>query len=283
MATIAVVDDDFALEALVDSLRFAGHDAIRYKSAQAALESVDEVANSDVVVLDIIMECPDSLSEVQARGGYRTGQVLLAKLREKNPSLPVLVLSATRDRDLINEVSSQPNTLFLAKWDAPTPGEVLAAVAELLGQPPPEQRPQAFIVHGQDEVAKLALKNYLQNTLGFPEPVVLHEAPSLGRTIIEKFEDEAANAALVFVLLTPDDVIAPIGAADDEKRRARQNVIFEMGYFLGVLGRTSGRVFLLYKAPLELPSDMCGVIYIDIAEGIDAAGEAIRKELSHVI
>lgn len=85
------------------------------------------------------------------------------------------------------------------------------------------------------------------------------------------------------MLLTPDDRAASVGETNDEKRRARQNVIFELGFFLGVLGRTSGRVFLLHKGPLELPSDLNGVCYIDISNGIDPAGELLRKELRHVL
>lgn len=65
--------------------------------------------------------------------------------------------------------------------------------------------PKCFIVHGHDDKAKLDLKNYLQNTLKFPEPLVLHELPSIGKNIIEKFEDYAKDVDLVFVLLTPDD------------------------------------------------------------------------------
>ncbi len=138
-----------------------------------------------------------------------------------------------------------------------------------------------FIVHGHDEATKLALKNYLQNVLMLGEPVILHEQPNGGRTIIEKFEDYAGMASMVFVLLTPDDLGADSEAPNDTKRRARQNVIFELGYFLGTLGRESGRVCLLYKRPLELPSDIAGLIYIDITNGIEAAGELIRREVKH--
>ena len=138
---------------------------------------------------------------------------------------------------------------------------------------------KVFIVHGHDGAAKLELKNYLQNTLNLPQPIILHEQPSFGRTIMEKFEDYAADANLVFVLLTPDDIWATAQSSNDERRRARQNVIFEMGYFMAKLGRLSGRVVLLYKGVLDLPSDISGVIYIDIANGIDSAGEKIRKEL----
>jgi predicted nucleotide-binding protein len=52
-----------------------------------------------------------------------------------------------------------------------------------------------------------------------------------------------------------------------------------LGYFLGAMRRHSGRVVLLHKGQLELPSDLAGVVYIDIAHGIEAAGENIRREI----
>jgi predicted nucleotide-binding protein len=158
----------------------------------------------------------------------------------------------------------------------------MTLINQTLGLADAVDSPQAFIVHGHNETVKLALKNYLQNTVNFPEPIILHEQPNVGRTIIEKFEDYAALSSLVFVLLTPDDIAANGDDPDDFKRRARQNVIFEMGYFLGMLGRKSGRVLLLYHPPLELPSDLSGIVYIDISQGIEAVGEKIRREVQNV-
>ena len=135
---------------------------------------------------------------------------------------------------------------------------------------------KTFIVHGHDSLAKLELKNYLQNTLKMEEPIILSEKASSGLTIIEKFEKYAEDCNLVFVLLTPDDKYS-----DDGKiRRARQNVIFEMGYFLGKLGRKSGRVVLLYKGQLDLPNDISGLVYINIDNGVEYAGEEIRREIA---
>jgi predicted nucleotide-binding protein len=84
---------------------------------------------------------------------------------------------------------------------------------------------------------------------------------------------------VVFVLLTPDDTVVDPTASEGEKRRARQNVILELGFFVGKLGRESGRVFLLHKGPIEIPSDIAGVEYIDISNGIKSAGQDIRREL----
>jgi predicted nucleotide-binding protein len=138
---------------------------------------------------------------------------------------------------------------------------------------------RSFIVHGHDHKSLFELKDYIQNTLKLGEPVVLRQMPGLGKTLIEKFEREAEAVELVFVLLTPDDKVAALTDPDDEKRRARQNVILELGFFLGRLGRESGKILLLHKGPTEIPSDIIGVEYIDITNGIESAGESIRREL----
>lgn len=160
--------------------------------------------------------------------------------------------------------------------------ELVRKISLILDVDPESTSMRAFIVHGQEEEEKLALKNYLQNVLRLPEPIILHEQPNNGKTIIEKFEEYSGLSDIVFVLLTPDDIAASLGDSNEIKRRARQNVIFEMGYFLGTFGRSSGRVILLHKGPIELPSDIAGVVYIDISSGIESAGEKIRKEVQHV-
>jgi predicted nucleotide-binding protein len=264
----------------VENLGFRGYETRRIASASAALETIDEIAKADLVILDIIMERPEGESSIS--GDRTTGMKILKKLRQKNPELPILVFSATVDRDLIDAVINNPYTEFLQKWNAPSLRDVIDRVDRALGRTTAPASPKAFIVHGHDAAEALALKNYLQNVLKFPEPIILHEQSSVSRTIIEKFEEYSTQVDLAFVLLTPDDKMASGEESNDDKRRARQNVIFELGYFVGLFGRLSGRVILLHKGNLDLPSDISGMVYIDISAGIERSGEAIRKELTHV-
>lgn len=140
-----------------------------------------------------------------------------------------------------------------------------------------EMEKKFFIVHGHDHGMVFQLKDYLQNRLKLPEPVVLMQQPDAGRTIIEKFEDCAADVYGAMVLLTPDDLVK--GGTAEEQKRARQNVIFELGYFVGKFGRKSGKVIMLHAGDLEMPSDLSGVIYINVKDGIEKAGEKIRLEI----
>jgi predicted nucleotide-binding protein len=84
-----------------------------------------------------------------------------------------------------------------------------------------------------------------------------------GRTIITKFREEAADVGFAVVLMTPDDYGGKVRAARNP--RARQNVVFELGFFIGTLG--PGRVAALVKGGIERPSDLDGVVYISLDDG----------------
>ena len=96
--------------------------------------------------------------------------------------------------------------------------------------------------------------------------VILHEQPNEGKTIIEKLETHSSDVAIGYavVLLTPDDVGKLASDEGVTSPRARQNVILELGYFIGKLGRA--RVCALHSGGVETPSDYHGVIYIPLDE-----------------
>lgn len=116
-----------------------------------------------------------------------------------------------------------------------------------------------FIVHGHDNEAKETVARFITK-LGL-KPVILHERPSDGKTIIEKLESNAEDVSFAIVLLTPDDQGAPFGSSE-YKHRARQNVIYELGFFNAKLGRD--RVCVLKKGDIEVLSDYLGVVYVEM-------------------
>jgi predicted nucleotide-binding protein len=132
-----------------------------------------------------------------------------------------------------------------------------------------------FIVHGHDEAAKHEVARFLERVKG-PQVVLLEEQPDRGRTIIEKFEEHAAAAGYAVVLLTGDDEGRKRGAAE-LRPRARQNVILELGFFIGKLGRS--RVAMLYEEGVERPSDIDGVLVLPL----DRAGAWKRRLASEMI
>ncbi len=119
-----------------------------------------------------------------------------------------------------------------------------------------------FLVHGHDEATLHETARFLEKLN--QEVIILREQPNKGRTIIEKFEDYA-DVGFAVVLLTSDDRGGPSDIpVEEQKSRARQNVIFELGYFIGRLGRN--RVCALYTLGVEIPSDYSGVLYIQLDE-----------------
>lgn len=144
-----------------------------------------------------------------------------------------------------------------------------------------------FLVHGHNDSLVHEIARYLQ--LFDLKVTILREQPNEGRTIIEKFED-FSDVGFAVILLTPDDIGGIKNTPIDKLNpRARQNVILELGYFLGKLGRK--RVCSLYQEGVEIPSDFSGVLFvlldkggywkINLAKEIKAAG--IPIDLNKVI
>ncbi len=122
------------------------------------------------------------------------------------------------------------------------------------------RRSRVFIVHGHDRGRRNDVELFLRKA-GL-EPVVLADQPNGGRTLIEKFEDYS-DVDFAVVLMTPDDEGAKKG--DSPRPRARQNVVLELGAFIGRLGRRN--VVALMVSGVEEPSDVKGILYIDFDEG----------------
>ena len=155
--------------------------------------------------------------------------------------------------------------------------ELLETELSLSGEPPstPETPAQlsrrVFLVHGHHDGLLHEVARYLEKLK--LEPIILREQPSSGRTIIEKFVD-FADVGYAVVLLAPDDRGGTVKAPFEQQHpRARQNVILELGYFLGKLSRN--RVTALHLGDVEIPSDYSGVAFV----GVDDRG-AWRLELA---
>lgn len=144
---------------------------------------------------------------------------------------------------------SAPGTSSEGRTDDPTTSQ-----GSILGT-------EIFIVHGHDTRALDSVKIFIHETTGIM-PIALSDKPAKGQTIIEKFERSSESTSYVVVLLTPDDVGQTAEEALSEaepRKRARQNVVLELGYFIGKMGRE--RIAVL-NANVEKPSDIEGLNYI---------------------
>lgn len=137
---------------------------------------------------------------------------------------------------------------------------------------------KVFVVHGRDDGMKQTVARFVER-LGL-EAIILHEQPNGGATVIEKFE-RSSDVGFAVVLMSVDDHGGIVGGP--VQGRARQNVILELGYFLGRLGRRC--VMILRQGEVEVPSDFAGVVYqvfdepgswrVQLAKELQVAGYAI--------
>ncbi|XEG75289.1 nucleotide-binding protein [Pseudomonas sp. abacavir_1] len=117
---------------------------------------------------------------------------------------------------------------------------------------------RVFLVHGHDEAVRETVARFLEK-LGL-QVIILHEQANSGRTIIEKIEHNS-DVGMAVVLLTPDDVGCKAGGQVEP--RVRQNVLLELGYFIGALGRD--KVCALRSGKVEIPTDFAGVVWTEMS------------------
>jgi len=117
---------------------------------------------------------------------------------------------------------------------------------------------RVFLVHGHDEAVRETVARFLEK-LGI-QVIILHEQANGGRTIIEKIEHNS-DVGMAIVLLTPDDVGGKSGG--QMQPRVRQNVLLELGYFIGALGRH--KVCALRCGDVDIPTDFAGVVWTEMS------------------
>lgn len=224
----------------------------------------------DLAILDIRLNKDDDEKD--------TSGLILA--REVALSVPKIILTSFPTVQAVREalepaLNGLPVAVdFIDKNDGPK--ALIDAVRKALTALPSFVQ-DVFIVHGHDDAARETVARFIEH-LGL-RPIILRDLPSSGRTIIAQIE-RYSRVGFVIVLLTPDDIGYPKHEPRQKKYRARQNVIFELGFFIGKLGHS--KVCSLYKESVEVPSDYQGVLYIlmdtgggwkiRLAQELDAAG-----------
>ncbi|MEV7989325.1 nucleotide-binding protein [Micromonospora sp. NPDC085948] len=134
---------------------------------------------------------------------------------------------------------------------------------------------RVFIVHGRDNT----LKNHVTRAVHEfrYEPCILGSTPNRGQTVIEKLAAEAQDAAFAIVLLTPDDEGRLAGETGKLEARARQNVIFEWGFLIGLIGRN--RVAAMSRGDVDLPSNLLGIACIKVTDDSDGWKMRLVREM----
>jgi predicted nucleotide-binding protein len=211
-------------------------------------------------------------------GGKGTSDAIQKALLARKPVFPVAIVSgASRDEwdklvnqgyynkffgdmDFLGDVSLTPADLAQ---------EIVSACNLLLYPTTPKYSDRVFIVHGHNDSSKLELEQILEKLK--LKPIILHKQPDMGQTIFEKLQHELSDVGFAFILLTPDDICESASTSESasiptiKRARARQNVVFEHGLLLGLLGPK--RVCAIVKGDIEIPSDLHGLMCKKVSTG----------------
>lgn len=136
------------------------------------------------------------------------------------------------------------------------------------------QKQNVFIIHGSDEAKWRELKDLLRSELRL-NPIILNEQADIGKTLIEKFENYADTCSYAIAIFTPDDEV--VSKTGDKYLQARPNVIYELGWFCGRLGRKS--VMLLLKEGTNIFSDFGGIVQKRFSNNVTEILSEIRNDL----
>lgn len=216
----------------------------------------------NISVIDYLIQLCDDTSEIQ-------GELGLTRWTKRAASFLNTALGQAASDEFL-QLQDEDEWLEHALRLGHLQGIVAKAAAQSANSPQAVASPQflqptinfdsrkVFVVHGHDEATKTKTARFLEKLK--LQPIILHEQPSSGRTIIEKFETYS-DVAFAVILLTPDDLGSSRQTPKDISPRARQNVVMELGYFIGRLGRL--RVCALHQGHIEIPTDYQGVQYIE--------------------
>jgi len=243
------------------ALEDEGYDVTR---ASSVAEAQDHLVRGgfDLAVLDLHMESDDEADDSGLRLARAFRDNLPIVMFTGKPTTELAIRALQRDG------RSSPAVAFVRKLEDGLEG-LLKAVRQAIV-------PKVFVSHGHDDNATAAVQKFIDD--GGARAIVLREQPLASQTILDAFEKHA-NVQVAIILVTPDDHGAKKGEA--LQPRARQNVIFELGFFLAKLGRD--KVVALYKdegEPIEWPSNYEGVLYrrmegdwkIQLAKDLKKAG-----------
>jgi predicted nucleotide-binding protein len=169
-------------------------------------------------------------------------------------------------QDAMNTLMSLSERLQYAEEPEPQPTAHIQS--KPVDMPAETGSPVIFLVHGHDHDTRDKVRSFLERAGDHKHDIViLDEKASRGQTVVEKLEEHASASQYAVVLLTGDDQGGPAAELHNSQPRARQNVVLELGWFCGEIGRE--HVAVLYEPGVELPSDIHGLIYISLADDWD--------------
>ena len=265
-----IEDDQFLVEALARQLEDLGCKVAILRNATALISKRGKPP--DYVITDLHIPWGKVGQGRKPAQGTPHGLEGLQRVRPKWPNSRLILITGMPSQDARKWCDANGTTYLLK----PVAREVLERCLGL-------RKVRAFVVHGRNKPNRQKAISALKKAR--IEPVVLLQQPNLGRTVIEKFEAVADTCDTAVVVWSPDDFggLKSAGSKKVSRGRARQNVVFELGYFYGALRRRNGCVVVLEFGDAELPSDIAGIVRIDGNMPIENITQELKNEFRHLL
>ncbi len=136
-----------------------------------------------------------------------------------------------------------------------------------------EERPKRiFLSHGRSK-EWYKVQAFVEKDFGLKTLELAQEA-NLGRTVLQKLNEEASRCSYAIIVMTGDDIF-------EKEVRARENVLHEIGFFQGKYGLQN--VILLHEEGVNIPSNIHGIVYIPFPKDtVETTFGTLMRELKAV-
>jgi predicted nucleotide-binding protein len=276
--TVIVADDNTAQQRAVRDFveKSCGHRALQVRDWRVALDALRS-ARGDRLILNFYMG-----------HSQNEGKALLQALRTGGPDIPTIIIAPHEDRNVrpwcagfpfvkwfLDPSDLQANFTQVQEILSRPPDSDMSAQQPTKRGPPGQDRTVAFVVHGGHSQRKRVFK--ILQSLNV-QPVYLEGEPVRGRVVIEALEHYAQSVNYAICIFSADDVGYRKDQQHARSARARQNVVFEAGFFTAAL--TRDHVMILHEEGVELPSDMSGILSIPLSLSNEKLRERFIQTLS---
>ncbi len=201
---------------------------------------------------------PESSLEKKRRNNFQLAlKMLQGCMEQMNPAKPA---SDSAEGEVLRKdpqgAKTPPQTIEQKEEKVVTIKNT--AIVEESGVKDPRK---VLLLHGSDEEKKELVIDFLKNL--DLEPVLTGNGSGPGGKGIEAFEADP-SIVFVLVLLDAEEYGYPKGQPDQEKPRAAQKLLFELGYMMGKL---KNLVCALYEEGLDFPFEYKGEIFVPMDSG----------------
>lgn len=257
---ILFVDDD-GLNISEYASRFIGSSRYEVNVIDKFTDFVANIENieCDYAFVDLMMD-PEFVDLPAGFTPDKVGLFAAAAIRERNPNAYVMIMTGSHSVD-IDYLSSLSFVDLAVHKSKITPIEIERLVSGEVEQDASPSEDFALLKHRMfigSSGEGLSIAEAIQSNLDHAFEVTIWSQGVFGLSsgTLETLVDATKDFDFAVLVLTPDDLVKKRG---QRGYQARDNVLFELGLFMGSLGRH--RTFIVHQRniKIDIPTDLAGI------------------------